>query len=59
MKLLALEKDVPGVSDSSFTEEVLKKEAVCVWLLYKSGVIRELYFRAYRYAWVRGSSDNC
>jgi muconolactone delta-isomerase len=48
MKILALEKDLPGVSDSRFTDEILKEEAARAWQLQQSGVIRELYFRADR-----------
>lgn len=50
MKILALEKDVSGVSEDSFTDELLKEEAVRAWQLHQSGVIRELYFRADRQA---------
>ena len=46
MKVLALEKDIPGVSDEKFTEQVLMDEAARAWELYKAGVFRELYFRA-------------
>jgi hypothetical protein len=45
MKILALEQDVPGVSQNSFTNEILKEEAMCAWQLHQSGAIRELYFR--------------
>jgi len=48
MKILALEKDLPGVSESRFTNEILKHEAARAWQLHQSGVIRELYFRADR-----------
>ena len=44
MKILAMEKDIPGVLVSRFTEH-LEEEARRVWELYQSGVIRELYFR--------------
>lgn len=50
MKILALEKDLPEVSDSRSTDEILKEEAVRAWQLHQSGVIRELYFRADRNA---------
>ena len=50
MKILALEKDLPGVSDSRFTGEILKEEAARAWQLHQSGVIRELCFRADRNA---------
>jgi muconolactone delta-isomerase len=48
MKILALEKDVPGIPDSAFTDLVLKQEAERAWELHQAGVIRELYFRADR-----------
>jgi muconolactone delta-isomerase len=46
MKLLALEKEVPGVTDEQLTEEILEAEARKAWELYQSGVLRELYFSA-------------
>ncbi len=48
MKILALEKDVPGVSSGQFTAEIKRAEGARAWELYQSGVIRELYFRAER-----------
>jgi muconolactone delta-isomerase len=48
MKILALEKDVPGIPDDAFTDDVLKEEAGRAWELHQTGVIRELYFRADR-----------
>jgi len=45
MKILALEKERPGVTDEEFARH-LKAEALRAWELYQSGVIRELYFRA-------------
>jgi len=50
MKILAMEKDVPDVRDNMFTEELLSAEAARVWVLYQTGVIRELYFRSDREA---------
>jgi muconolactone delta-isomerase len=50
MKILAIEKDLPGVSESRFTDEILKAESARAWQLHQSGVIRELYFRADRNA---------
>jgi muconolactone delta-isomerase len=44
LKILALEKDVPGVSAAQFQPH-LKSEARRVWELHQTGVIRELYFR--------------
>ena len=46
MKILALEKEVPGVNDGQFTDDILKAEARKAWELYQSGVLRELYFTA-------------
>src|ERR1035438_6382190 len=39
MKILAHEKEVPGVSDEQFTEEILGAEARKAWELYQSGVL--------------------
>ena len=44
MKILALEKNRPGVSNSDF-ESHFQAEAQAVWTLMHSGVIREIYFR--------------
>ena len=44
MKILALERDVPGVAPERF-QPLLKPEAARVWELYQQGVLRELYFR--------------
>ena len=44
MKVLAIEKDVPGVSREQFTPH-LKAEAAKAWELYKAGIFREIYFR--------------
>jgi hypothetical protein len=44
MKVLALEKDVPGVTDEA-SKPYLAEEAARVWELYQAGVFRELYFR--------------
>jgi muconolactone delta-isomerase len=45
MKILAIEKNIPGVEEDQFTSERLKSEAVRALELYQAGVIRELYFR--------------
>jgi hypothetical protein len=45
MKILAIEKEVPGVADQQFTPTHLKSEATRVWELHQAGTIRELYFR--------------
>ena len=44
MKVLALEKDRPGVSGTEFGPH-LRAEAEAVWELCQSGTIREIYFR--------------
>ena len=46
MKILALEKEVPGITDEQFTGKLLKAEARKAWELYQSGILRELYFTA-------------
>jgi muconolactone delta-isomerase len=43
MKILALEREKPGLSSASFTPH-LKDEAQRAWELYRQGVFRELYF---------------
>ncbi len=45
MKILAIEQEVPGVTDEEFAPH-LKAEAARAWALHQAGVIRELYFRA-------------
>jgi muconolactone delta-isomerase len=45
MKILALEKEIPGIDDNRFTPEILRMEAARAWQLHQEGVIRELYFR--------------
>ena len=44
MKILALEKEIPNITPGQFAPH-LKAEAARVWELYKSGQIREIYFR--------------
>jgi hypothetical protein len=44
MKILALEKEVPGVTEDAF-KPYLKEEAARVWELYQAGTFREMYFR--------------
>ncbi len=48
MKIIALERPVPGAADEAFTPELLRQEATRAWELHQSGAIRELYFRADR-----------
>jgi hypothetical protein len=44
MKILALEKEIAGVSSEQF-QQWLKPEARKVWEFYLSGKVREMYFR--------------
>jgi len=44
MKILALEKELPGAAAEKFKPHA-KAEALRAWELYQSGIIRELYFR--------------
>ena len=47
MKILALEKDVPGVTNQEFTNEILGVQARKAWdLFYQSNILHELYFTA-------------
>ena len=46
MKVLALEKEVTGIDEGQFTEELSRAEAAKAWELYQSGVLREAYFSA-------------
>jgi len=47
MKILALEKEMSNATPEDFTPH-LKAEAARVWELYKSGQVREIYFRGDR-----------
>jgi hypothetical protein len=47
MKILAIEKQVPGITGEQF-QPYLKAEALKVWKLYQANLFRELYFRADR-----------
>jgi hypothetical protein len=47
MKVLALEKEIPGVTAAQFQQHA-QAEARRAWELYQEGVIREMYFRADR-----------
>lgn len=44
MKMLAIEREIPGVLDSQFTSDLLKSEAEKAWQLHISDVVREMYF---------------
>lgn len=43
MKILAIEKEVPGIKEDDY-KPFLKHEALEAWNLYQEGIIRELYF---------------
>ena len=47
MKIIAMEKETPGVKPEEFAQH-LKSEARQVWKLYQEGCIREFYFREER-----------
>ena len=47
MKILAMEREMPGIAGEQF-EPHLEAEAARVWDLYQAGVFREMYFRADR-----------
>jgi muconolactone delta-isomerase len=47
MKMIAIEKELPGANKADFVP-LLKREAARAWELYRAGIIRELYFRADR-----------
>ena len=47
MKILALEKEMSNATPEQFAPH-LKAEAARVWELYKSGELREIYFRGDR-----------
>lgn len=49
MKILALEKEIPGTKNSDF-QPYLKAEALRVWELSQDDIIREIYFRQDRSA---------
>src|SRR5664279_2527363 len=44
MKILALEKEVPGTTAAAFQSHV-RAEAARIWELQQSGLLREIYFR--------------
>lgn len=43
MKILAIEKEMPGISDADY-QPWLEAEARKAWELHQDGLIRELYF---------------
>jgi muconolactone delta-isomerase len=46
MRLVAIERAVPGATPDRFTDGLLVSEARRVWRLTQEGTIREVYFRA-------------
>lgn len=44
MKILAIEKEIPGFTGEAFKLH-LKAEAARAWELYQAGILREMYFR--------------
>jgi muconolactone delta-isomerase len=48
VKIIALEKDLPGRTPDEFTPSLKRAEAIRVWELQQSGVLREIYFRQER-----------
>lgn len=44
MKILAIEKEVPGVDWNVVSKELLAQEALDVYKIYRSGHLREHYF---------------
>lgn len=49
MKILAIEKEVPGVDWSTIGKELMAQEALDVYKMYLAGQLREHYF----------NEDNC
>jgi len=49
MKILAIEKEIDGITPK-LIQPYLEDEARQVWELYKSGIVREIYF---------GKEDHC
>ena len=45
MMILAIERDVPGVTEEEFKPHLKEEEAARVWEQYQAGLFRELYFR--------------
>ena len=43
-----MEKELTGVTDDQFTDELLRREAARAWELNQSGIFREMYFRSDR-----------
>jgi hypothetical protein len=50
MKILAIEKEVPGVDWSTVSKDLLAKEALNVYNMYLTGQLREHYFNEERCA---------
>ena len=41
MRILALERDVPGAADDAYTAELLRAEALRAWQIYQDGIVRD------------------
>jgi muconolactone delta-isomerase len=46
MRILSIERPVPGVEAEQVTTEIAAAEARRAWDLHQAGTIRELYFRS-------------
>jgi hypothetical protein len=46
MRILAIEKAVPGITGESLTPELALAQAKRAWELHEAGTVRELYHRA-------------
>jgi muconolactone delta-isomerase len=46
MRIVAIERPMPGATEAQFTPEMSAAEARQAWTLHQAGVIRELYFHA-------------
>ncbi len=44
MKIIAIEREKPGITPGQFTP-YLKAKSAKLWDLYQNGLVRELYFR--------------
>jgi hypothetical protein len=44
MKILAIEKEIPGIAPEDFNPH-LRAEALKIWELNQAGILREIYFR--------------
>jgi muconolactone delta-isomerase len=49
MKVIAIEKELPGATEQAF-RPLLKEEARHIWELQQSGELREIYFNSDRHS---------